>query len=372
MVSARVFRSISLFATVAASKPCPDYLCDVEGDEGFALLQTNQMHRDAQGLQPPAPSPGASVDCTYDSKTKCAGNQCCPQSTNTSGKTYPCPSADASWDGCETGITALLQHPPTPAPPAPAPGASVDCTYDSNTKCAGNQCCPRSTNTSDKTYPCPSADAGWDGCETGIAALLQEAHPHGGGAHVKCPYSGAGCAGNQCCPKAAQTGGKTFPCPSADPNWNKCQAAAPQPLNKLGEKCGTCGSYPGDAGACESQYECAKPNNVMVGQCPICQYPAPAPSPAPLNDLGEKCGVCGSYPGDAGPCKSQYVCQQPNNAVMGQCPICAYPPTTTTPPPVQLGQKCGPDYGECADIYVCQSPPQGAPPGSPSICAYPR
>jgi len=314
MVSARVFRSISLFATVAASKPCPDYLCDVEGDEGFALLQTNQMHRDAQGLQPPAPSPGASVDCTYDS----------------------------------------------------------------NTKCAGNQCCPRSTNTSDKTYPCPSADAGWDGCETGIAALLQEAHPHGGGAHVKCPYSGAGCAGNQCCPGAAQTGGKTFPCPSADPNWNHCQAAAPHPLNKLGEKCGTCGSYPGDAGACESQYECAKPNNVMVGQCPICQYPAPAPSPAPLNDLGEKCGVCGSYPGDAGPCKSQYVCQQPNNAVMGQCPICAYPPTTTTPPPVQLGQKCGvsgstnTNYGECADIYVCQSPPQGAPPGSPSICAYPR
>jgi len=320
MVSARVFRSISLLATVAASKPCPDYLCDVEGDEGFALLQTNQMHRDAQGLQ--------------------------------------------------------VSH--TPAS-TPTPGSSVDCTYDSNTKCAGNQCCPRSTNTSGKTYPCPSADADWDGCETGIAALLQGTHPHGGGAHVNCPYTGNGCAGNQCCPGAAQTGGKTFPCPSADADWNGCQADAP---NKLGEKCGVCGSYPGDAGPCESQLECAQPDNVMVGQCPICQYPAPAPSPAPLNDLGEKCGVCGSYPGDAGPCKPQYVCQQPNNVMVGQCPICAYPPmtvpTTTTPPPVQLGQKCGPDgstgmdYGECADIYVCQSPPQGAPPGSPSICAYPH
>merc|ERR1719335_1566469 len=35
--------------------------------------------------------------------------------------------------------------------------------------------------------------------------------------HVACPHStdGTMCAGNQCCPRAPETGGKTYPCPSA-------------------------------------------------------------------------------------------------------------------------------------------------------------
>mmetsp|Transcript_104721 Transcript_104721/g.223861 ORF Transcript_104721/g.223861 Transcript_104721/m.223861 type:complete len:296 (-) Transcript_104721:75-962(-) len=44
-------------------------------------------------------------------------------------------------------------------------GSHVKCTY-STTMCAGNQCCPRSNETDDKTYPCPTADADFDGCET--------------------------------------------------------------------------------------------------------------------------------------------------------------------------------------------------------------
>ncbi|CAK0798513.1 unnamed protein product [Prorocentrum cordatum] len=82
----------------------------------------------------------------------------------------------------------------------------------SNTSCAGNQCCPRTAGQhgGDKTFSCPSADAGWDGCETGVAALVQADT-------VTCPGSNTSCAGNQCCPRTpGQHGGdKTFPCPSA-------------------------------------------------------------------------------------------------------------------------------------------------------------
>lgn len=44
-------------------------------------------------------------------------------------------------------------------------------------------------------------------------------------AHVKCTYSDTMCAGNQCCPRAPETGGKTYPCPSADAGWNGCENA---------------------------------------------------------------------------------------------------------------------------------------------------
>ncbi|CAK0888437.1 unnamed protein product [Prorocentrum cordatum] len=143
------------------------------------------------------------------SNTSCAGNQCCPRTPGQHGgdKTFPCPSADAGWDGCETGVAALVQ-----ADTVTCPG--------SNTSCAGNQCCPRTPGQhgGDKTFPCPSADAGWDGCETGVAALVQADT-------VTCPGSNTSCAGNQCCPRTpGQHGGdKTFPCPSADAGWDGCE-----------------------------------------------------------------------------------------------------------------------------------------------------
>merc|ERR1719277_1450118 len=48
------------------------------------------------------------------------------------------------------------------------------------------------------------------------------------GDHVRCPgKDGPMCAGNQCCPRSKKSGGKTYPCPSAAPDWNatnKCES----------------------------------------------------------------------------------------------------------------------------------------------------
>jgi len=43
------------------------------------------------------------------------------------------------------------------------------------------------------------------------------------GDHVPCPGSGNMCAGNQCCPRTAESGGKTFPCPSAADSFAGCE-----------------------------------------------------------------------------------------------------------------------------------------------------
>ena len=42
-----------------------------------------------------------------------------------------------------------------------------------------------------------------------------------------CPVSSKTCAGNQCCPGIDETDNKTFPCPSADEGWNQCEGAGP-------------------------------------------------------------------------------------------------------------------------------------------------
>eukprot|EP00404_Azadinium_spinosum_P030962 CAMPEP_0180579486 /NCGR_PEP_ID=MMETSP1037_2-20121125/13017_1 /TAXON_ID=632150 /ORGANISM="Azadinium spinosum, Strain 3D9" /LENGTH=115 /DNA_ID=CAMNT_0022597351 /DNA_START=95 /DNA_END=442 /DNA_ORIENTATION=+ len=39
----------------------------------------------------------------------------------------------------------------------------------------------------------------------------------------KCAFSDDACAGNQCCQGVNKTGGKTYPCPSADRDWNECE-----------------------------------------------------------------------------------------------------------------------------------------------------
>ena len=41
-------------------------------------------------------------------------------------------------------------------------------------------------------------------------------------AHVTCPGSGNMCSGDQCCPGTADTNGKTFPCPSASAGFTNC------------------------------------------------------------------------------------------------------------------------------------------------------
>jgi hypothetical protein len=42
------------------------------------------------------------------------------------------------------------------------------------------------------------------------------------GADVQCPGSGSMCAGDQCCPGYACSGGGTFPCPSASSGFSGC------------------------------------------------------------------------------------------------------------------------------------------------------
>lgn len=43
------------------------------------------------------------------------------------------------------------------------------------------------------------------------------------GDHVKCPGSNDMCSRDQCCPRIADTGGKTFPCPSAPADFDGCE-----------------------------------------------------------------------------------------------------------------------------------------------------
>jgi len=105
----------------------------------------------------------------------CSGNQCCPRASETGDLTYPCPSAAADFAGCENNthpiygvglapdwIHRLVELHKTSAEDEPA---HVPCTYDSSTMCSGNQCCPRASETGDLTYPCPSAAADFAGCE---------------------------------------------------------------------------------------------------------------------------------------------------------------------------------------------------------------
>jgi len=69
----------------------------------------------------------------------------------------------------EEAALLQVQGPNTWGQTTPAP--SVQCTY-SCTYCAGDQCCPRAPETGDKTYPCPSASDGWNDCETqGFVAI---------------------------------------------------------------------------------------------------------------------------------------------------------------------------------------------------------
>jgi hypothetical protein len=89
--------------------------------------------------------------------------------------------------------------------------------------CAGNQCCPRAPETGDLTYPCPSADANFAGCENNTVSFLGVGLASREPEHVLCTYSDTWCAGNQCCPRAAETGDLTYPCPSADVNFTGCE-----------------------------------------------------------------------------------------------------------------------------------------------------
>merc|ERR1719188_2754529 len=102
-----------------------------------------------------------------------------------------------------------------------AVGDHVKCPYSDN-YCSGDQCCPGANETGGKTYPCPSASASYNQCQVA-------SKPVSSVASVQCPYSDDMCMGNQCCPGASQTGGKTYPCPSASTSYTTCETGVAKP-----------------------------------------------------------------------------------------------------------------------------------------------
>merc|ERR1719401_1339057 len=161
----------------------------------------------------------------------CAGNQCCPRANETGDKTYPCPTATEGWNGCEGSVPEAVPY-MLAQRKAKNDTMHVMCPYG-GVMCAGNQCCPRTNVTGDKTYTCPTATEGWNGCEGSLpeavkfGVMLAQRKPKSDPAHVMCPYGGVMCAGNQCCPRSPETGDKTYPCPTATPGWNMCEGSLP-------------------------------------------------------------------------------------------------------------------------------------------------
>lgn len=82
----------------------------------------------------------------------------------------------------------------------------------SGNRCAGDQCCPGIEATDGDTFPCPSANRNYDLCAADYAL---------------CPGTFAACSGNECCPGIPETDGKMFPCPIADKSYTGCETSAP-------------------------------------------------------------------------------------------------------------------------------------------------
>merc|ERR1719293_615000 len=173
----------------------------------------------------------------------CSGDQCCPGFAGSGGGTFPCPSASSGFSGCvnNTKVTncvssslrgSLAQK--VELQGTCAVGAHVQCPGSGN-MCAGDQCCPGYAGSGGATFPCPSASSGFSGCvnNTKVSDCLSSslrgslAQPEvqvqgtcAEGADVQCPGSGNMCAGDQCCPGYAGSGGATFPCPSASSGFS--------------------------------------------------------------------------------------------------------------------------------------------------------
>jgi len=146
------------------------------------------------------------------------------------------------------------------------------------------------------------------------------------GEHVRCPDTGGGCAGNQCCPGTFASSHHTYPCPSADKPEEAgcdvsvkvydCLAPAPSPPAGNGEMCGNCSMTGETHPACEEGLVCTPPQNILFA-CPVCKVP-------PGNQVGEECGVSGSTGMYHGECMEGLVCAPPAaGAAPGASNTCA-------------------------------------------------
>lgn len=125
-------------------------------DEDISLLQRRNRGISELGASKNSKCPGSPG-------AFCTGNQCCPGTETSGGKTFPCPSAQDGWDECETG----KDKPVFPVVHVQCPGSP------SGVMCAGDQCCPGIAATNNKTFPCVTAKASFDGCEKGRKATVE-------------------------------------------------------------------------------------------------------------------------------------------------------------------------------------------------------
>ncbi|CAE8735093.1 unnamed protein product [Polarella glacialis] len=95
-------------ACVAAGSVADKSACPAEAEDAASLLQTRpqegslvrEIGTERRANATRACELGDHVRCAY-SGTMCAGDQCCPGTLETGGKTYPCPSASEAYTGCE-------------------------------------------------------------------------------------------------------------------------------------------------------------------------------------------------------------------------------------------------------------------------------
>ncbi|CAK0837974.1 unnamed protein product [Prorocentrum cordatum] len=258
-----------------------------------------------EGPPPAGCKEGDHVPCP-GSGNMCAGNQCCPRTAESGGKTFPCPSAADSFAGCENntklgtclpgGVTATSlmvgaeQGSPGGGTPTTrmvgeeegptattlmvgeeeSPTATTLMVGEEESPMAttlmvgeeesppgggtattlmvGEEEGPTATTLAVGEEEGPTATTLMVGEEEGPTATTlmvgEEESPPGGGMattlavgeeegpppagckegdNVPCPGSGNMCAGNQCCPGTAESGGKTFPCPSAADSFADCE-----------------------------------------------------------------------------------------------------------------------------------------------------
>jgi hypothetical protein len=92
----------------------------------------------------------------------------------------------------------------------------------SGNPCDGNQCCGGYPFSNSLTFPCPNADEGFAGCQT-TERYSYQAETLAASEPVKCPGSCDWCSGEQCCPAFVGSNNLTFPCPTASASYNMCQ-----------------------------------------------------------------------------------------------------------------------------------------------------
>merc|ERR1712086_219362 len=101
------------------------------------------------------------------------------------------------------------------------------------------------------------------------APKVEDCLPCSAGATVKCPGSGGMCAGNQCCPGTSQSNNQPFACPSAASDFTGCPA--PKVDNCLDPACAASGQSCQNNGDCCDNDEC---HNLYGGNGKICVSPS--------------------------------------------------------------------------------------------------